>query len=370
MKILLMGFSKLKYMPYLKFYLDNMDCQNHDIHVLYWNRDEKPESQADYESVTFYEFSRCQQDNVHVISKIPNFIRYRRFAKKMIRRENYDFIIFLHSFPGVLLSDVLTRKYRGRYIYDYRDSTYEKYGFFKKIIHKLVKHSCATFVSSDGFRTLLPPEAASKIYTSHNFIKDSLNHRDDKKKYGTTSEVIRISYWGFIRDEKINRLMMDRLANDPRFELHYYGREDQLTERLKAYANEKNAQNICFHGEYVPEDRYRFICTTDLIHNVFGDRNMMIAMSNRFYDSAIFRIPQLCMKGSVMGNRAEKAGIGFSYDPACEDYADAVYAYYTSLNRRKIDAACDTELDCVLKEYQQGCQVIREEINHYCIPVT
>lgn len=360
MKILLMGFSKLKYMPYLKFYLDNIDRREHELHVLYWNRDVKPESLNAYENVILHEFSRYQQDNVRVSSKLPNFYRYRRFAKKLIRKEGFDFIIFLHSFPGVLLSDVLARRYADRYIFDYRDSTYEKYGFFKRIIHKLVNRSYATFVSSDGFRQLLPKEAEDKIYTSHNFIKDSLSHREDKTKYGTTSEKLRISYWGFIRDERTNRLMMDRLAGDPRFELHYYGREDQLTERLKAYAREKQTENVYFHGEYVPEDRYRFICETDLIHNVFGDQNMMIAMSNRFYDGAIFRIPQLCMKGSVMGNRAENAGIGFAYDPEKTDYADAVYEYYTSLNRAAFDAACDTELERVIVEYQQGCRVILE----------
>ncbi|MBE6557719.1 MAG: glycosyltransferase family 4 protein [Ruminococcaceae bacterium] len=360
MKILLMGFSKLKYIPYLRFYLDNIDDQEHDIHVLYWNRDKKPENLADYENVTLHEFSKCQEDNVRISSKIPNFIRYRQYAKKLIRRGNYDFIIFLHSFPGVLLSNVLTRKYRGRYIYDYRDSTYEKYGFFKKIIHKLVNCSYATFVSSDGFRQLLPQEAKEKIYTSHNFIKESLDHREDKKRYGTSADAIRISYWGFIRDEKTNCLMMDRLANDPRFELHYYGREDRLTDRLKAYANEKKAENIWFHGEYVPEDRYRFICTTDLIHNVFGNRNMMIAMSNRFYDGAIFRIPQLCMKNAIMGNRVENAGIGFSCDPQNENYADAVYDYYMSLDHKAFEEACDNELERVLEEYHRGCQVIRE----------
>ena len=364
MKILLMGFSKLKYMPYVRFYLDNIDRREHDVHILYWNRDQKPESLTDGEDLTFHEFSRYQQDNVPISSKIPNFIRYRRFAKKLIRKEKFDFIIFLHSFPGVLLSKMLTRQYRDRYIYDYRDTTYERYGFFKRVVHKLVKYSHATFVSSDGFRPYLPESEESKIYTSHNFIKDSLLHRDDAKRHGIASDVIRISYWGFIRDRRINRLMIDRLANDPRFELHYYGREDGLSDGLKNYACQKNASNVFFHGEYVPEDRYRFICETDLIHNVFGDGNMKVAMSNRFYDSLIFRIPLLCMEGSVMGDRAKNAGVGFSYDPAKEDYADAIYEYCTSLNRQKFDTACDAELDQILLEYQTGCQVIQHAV-HY-----
>ena len=62
-----------------------------------------------------------------------------------------------------------------------------------------------------------------------------------------------------------------------------------------------------FHGEYKPEDRYTFVRSTDLIHNIYKDRNMMLAMGNKYYDGLIFYIPQLCMKGSFMGEKcAEK----------------------------------------------------------------
>ena len=43
MKILIMGFSKIKYMPYMNFYLENINADKNDVHLLYWNRDLKPE---------------------------------------------------------------------------------------------------------------------------------------------------------------------------------------------------------------------------------------------------------------------------------------------------------------------------------------
>ena len=43
MKILIMGFSKIKYMPYINFYLGNIDVAANDVHLLYWNRDLMPE---------------------------------------------------------------------------------------------------------------------------------------------------------------------------------------------------------------------------------------------------------------------------------------------------------------------------------------
>ena len=76
MKILIMGFSKLKYMPYINFYLDNIDCENNNIHVLYWNRDCKSEDKSKYHSVIFHEFSSFQEDDVIKSKKICNFVKY------------------------------------------------------------------------------------------------------------------------------------------------------------------------------------------------------------------------------------------------------------------------------------------------------
>ena len=69
MKILLMGFAKIKYMPYMNFYLDNISKEN-DIHLVYWNRDCKKEDLSAYENLTLYEFSQKQNDDVSQIFKI------------------------------------------------------------------------------------------------------------------------------------------------------------------------------------------------------------------------------------------------------------------------------------------------------------
>jgi hypothetical protein len=156
MKILILGFTKIKYMPYMSFYLDQLDIKKHDIHILYWNRDLKHESKTELNGYTFHEFECYQEDDVPKTSKIPSFIKYRQYAKKSITRENFSFIFVLHSLPGVLIADILKKKYKNRYILDYRDSTYESFTWFKKIIGDLVKGSCVTFVSSDAFRQLLP----------------------------------------------------------------------------------------------------------------------------------------------------------------------------------------------------------------------
>lgn len=357
MKILFLGFSKLKYMPYANFYLDNIDLEKNEIHFVYWNRDLKEEDLTRYRNVSFYEFKYFQNDDVTKLSKVKGFFKYRHFSTKIIRNNDYDLIIALHTFPAVLLRKILNGKYRGKFVFDYRDSTYEKYGFFKKIIGKLVKSSKLTFVSSDAFRSVLPLECKHKIVTTHNISIDTLYQLQctrNEQKCG----IIRIAFWGFIRDKKLNESLIQKISKDQRFELHFYGREQQVAVSLKEYAKLINAKNVYFHGEYVPEDRYKFAQQTDIIHNMFDDDNMMIAMSNKYYDCIAFKIPQLCYQGSFMARRAKENGVGFECDPYASDFTTKIYEYYSTIDRREFEKSCCDELKFIKDEYRESVKQV------------
>ena len=362
MKILVMGFTKMKYMPYMNFYLQNIDANQHEVHILYWNRDIQDEATDQFSKYVLHEFRCYQEDDVSPVYKIKNFIKYRQYAKKVIREEKFDYIFVLHSLPAVLIADVLKRQYTGRYIFDYRDSTYEGFAPFKRIVGQIVGNSVATFVSSDAFRRFLPSQHKNKIYTSHNLLTDSLSHRDEKEKYGVVSDRIRIAFWGFIRHEVLNKEIIRKLANDSRFELHYYGREQQVAFNLKQYVQEIDARNVFFHGEYTPEERYTFARSTDLIHNLYHDDNTMLAMGNKYYDGVIFKIPQLCMRGSFMAEKAKKGRVGFSCDPNDADFANQVYAYYNQIDFQDLASCCDKELQEICREYDSGVAVIKSSI--------
>ena len=357
MKILIVGFTKPKFMPYMNFYLDNIPSDNNEVHILYWNRDLKSENLSALEGYTFHEFCEYQEDDVSICSKIIPFLKYRRYASKIIRKGNYDFIIVLHTLPAILIADIL-KEYRNRYILDYRDSTYEKFAPFKKIVGLLVKWSRFTFVSSDAFRRYLPACESDKIITSHNILLDSLNHQHDKERLEKTSAKIRVAFWGFIRHKDVNIKLIDRLSNDGRFELHYYGREQHIAHELKEHVKDIGANNVFFHGEYIPTDRYKFILQTDIIHNVYLDNNTMLAMGNKFYDGIIFRIPQICMPGSFMAEMCDKYGIGIAIDPDNEDFANILAKYYKNIDLARFKEACAEALSRIIEEYNRGCNLI------------
>lgn len=360
MKILLMGFSKLKYMPYIHFYLDAINCNSHQVHVVYWNRDLKEEPIDEYGNIVLHEFKKHQLDNVAKYSKIFSFIQYRRFVLNIMRNESFDFIISLHSMPSVLLKDILRKKYREKYIFDYRDITYENNYLYKKIIHDLVRFSKVTFVSSNGFRGVLPQEESNKILTTHNINTNELSCAERKC---SDNKCIRIAFWGYIREESFNKVIISKISKDTRFELHYYGREQNVAKNLKEYVKQIGADNIFFHGEYLPKDIMEFSRNVDMIHNLYSSQNMMLAMSNKFYDGICLEIPQLCMNGSIMGKRIETSRIGIVCNPYDENFTDIIYKEFSKINRKEFSDQCKREKKHLLVEYENARSVIEEMFN-------
>lgn len=361
-KLLIAGFTKLSYMPYLNFYLEALENLPVEIHVVTWRRDSEKDVTLRNDKIHVHEFAQDQADEVAKLSKIGNFFRYRAFVTHLLKEEQFDRIIVLHTLPAVLIADKLIHNYSNRFILDYRDYTYEDYASFKKIIGKLVKASYATFVSSDAFRVALPK--VDKIYTSHNLLVDSLSFRDVRSAQRRDQSPIRIAFWGFIRHEKINEEIIRKLGGDMRFELHYYGREQQTAFNLKKLVEKNGYKNIFFHGAYLPQDRYGFAEKTDLLHNMYeNDVGTQKAMANKYYDGIVFRIPQLCMADSYMGNRVTNEKVGLAVNPYSNDFAEEIINYYSHIQWDEFESACDYATEHVVAEYKSGKKIIKAMVN-------
>ena len=361
MKILLLGFSKLKFMPYANFYLDNIDSTN-EIHLVIWNRDCVKEVLNNNSKIHYHEFYCFQEDQVSRISKIGSFVKYKKYAEKLIKTIKPDVLISLHSLPAVLLFRTIIKHYKGRFIFDYRDFTYENNGLFKKVICKLVNVSKATFISSDGFRKNLPRDCNDKIVVTHNIRKIDLainNICPPKTNYG----VISVSFWGFIRQEELNKKIIDAFSKDKRFELHYYGKEGKVYSNLIDYTRRKNTSNIFFHGEYLPEERITFAEHTFFIHNMYDGTNSMLAMSNKYYDSIIFKRPQICLVGSFMAEHVDGKKLGVVVNVDESSFTSKLFEYCNSFDFDDFSEKCDKERKRVLDEYNKSISILKSSIN-------
>lgn len=356
MKVLLLGFGKIAYMPYMNFYLDqlknNTECE---VELIYWDRDGKKDADVPKVIKKAYKFEAYLEEQLPFKKKLKFFMKYRKFALNVLRKNKYDKIVVLHTTPGLTLLDYLVKNYRGKYVLDFRDISYEYFMPYRKLVEVLVRASAVTFVSSNAFRKFLPQR--SNIFTIHNYLEDSLLHQNIRTKRDRVTNRIRISYWGLVRQVGINKKIIDLLGNDDRFELHYYGRMQQDGREMEKYTSEKQYKNIFFHGAYMPNERYYFAQHTDMIHNIYEcDYTTGNAMGNKYYDGIIFRLPQICSVGSHMGDEIIKRGVGLTISVEDENLADNLWNYYQSIDWNQFDNNCENAVDIVLKEQERAKQ--------------
>jgi hypothetical protein len=214
-------------------------------------------------------------------------------------------------------------------------------------------------VSSNSFREFLPKTAEEKIYTIHNVDANAMDYCAGNKVFYVPGEKIKIGFWGFIRNEELNLKIIEQLGNDCRFELHYYGREQQIAKNLKAFAEKGKYSNVFFHGEYSPEERYEFIKSFHLIHNIYNTSGEMLAVGNKYYDGILFSVPQVCMVGSYMGQLCTEKGVGFVADPYSEGFKALLCEGLAGLQGEEFTKNCSTTLKGILNEQEKGISLIK-----------
>ena len=360
MKVLILGFTKLKYMPYMNFYLEQIDNGSNEIHILYWDRDTEPDAERK-QNICYYAYKKYMNDTIPLAKKIRPILEYGQFARRTIQTLNPDFLIVLHSTTAFTIKGLLSGKYKNKYIFDFRDLTYEKFGFYKKAVKTIVENSCVTFTSSDGFRFALPE--SDKVITSHNIMNDALVlHNSISKKFSKDGK-IRMAFWGLLRGYEINRQLISKLCEDGRFAVDYYGRAQG---KMLELMNEMTARygSFQFHGIYNPGDTFCFAENTDILINIYKNGGTMKhAMANKYYDGIVYKIPQLCSENTFMGERCENRGVGLACNPYDEDFAEKVVDYYNSLDFDVFDSNCTKELMLVLDQVRIGKNIIKKIVS-------
>ncbi|MGI6122413.1 MAG: hypothetical protein ACOYH0_09045 [Saccharofermentanales bacterium] len=362
MKIAILGFTKIKYMPYLSMYLNELNKNDHEVHLIYWSRDAEDDVPVP-KGVIGHSLDIAMEDAIPLMKKLSSIYKFGRFARRLIKSLKPDFIIVLHSTTAYTIKNLLLKEYTERYIFDYRDLTYEnRFGFYGKAIKQIADHSAATFTSSDGFRHVLPDNG--KIYTSHNIMPDAEQvHKEFRTLVHNKARRIRVAFWGLLRHYDINQQIIEKLCNDPRFEVHYYGRAQGKMLQLMSDSDSKYL-NFMYHGEYRPEDRLQFSKDTDLLINLYERKGTeLYAMGNKYYDGVTFCIPQLCTESTYMGQQCKKSNVGLSCDPYKDFFADEVYNYYEGLNREVFVQACDIELIRIMGQVRMNREIIRRVLS-------
>ena len=112
--------------PFSKKYISEMEARNIPYEIIHWNRSGNYR-EYDKKHLTYFE----QVDRYgSLIKKVRPFYNFRKFAKRLIKEHKYEKLVILTTQTAIILFDVvLSRKYRNRFFFDYRDTSYEYIGF-------------------------------------------------------------------------------------------------------------------------------------------------------------------------------------------------------------------------------------------------
>ena len=302
-KVALILPGSLWYAPYVRIYTRILDAEKVEYSIISWNRegDDRPEG--------FQYDVRCA--NGHGSAGLSAYRGYIKFIKRTIKENDFNRIIVFGPQMTCLLSAYLLVHFRKRYMIDYRDLSIEQKPGFKQLFSLMLKLSRVNVISSPGFKRCLPKR---DYYLSHNFdenaVRNTLENRSNESSFCTQNGIDVLTI-GAIRDYSSNIEVTKALANQEGFTLRFVGRGQGTVEKLQAYCDEVNAINVSFVGGYDKPEEAGYVKTSTVM-NIFYPRKIThdTALSNRFYNSLIYRKPMIVTKATVQGDYAEKYNVG------------------------------------------------------------
>ncbi|MBQ7461959.1 MAG: capsular biosynthesis protein [Bacteroidaceae bacterium] len=308
MRIGLLLPTNIAYAPYLKIYTNVLDQMEHvEYDIIYADKKGLNEDAK-------YPFRVKTDDNVGKIQKLIYYYRFSRFILKALRKEKYDKLIVFGPQVALFMPHYLHKHYKNRFIMDYRDLSIEQ--SFMGTYRKILDDSSYNMISSPGFKEYLPKR--EDYIVSHNFdittleeaikdVKDTPYHlaKTPEGKYN----VMNVGGIG-IRHVEQDKEIIQALANDDRFVVTFSGRGFGVPV-LEEYVNEHQIKNVAFTGYYDKKDEPEIVkkATFIMIYNSL-DANPRTAISNRFYNSIMFRKPMLTRLGTIQGDYAKDYGMG------------------------------------------------------------
>ena len=337
MKVLIVGFFTKTYMPYINNYEKVLSEKNISYDVVCFDRDSTGKVKKEGNVYTF-----SHKTTANKFAKLFPVFRYGSYVKKIIKENKYDKIIVLTTMPGILIYNILLKKYSGKYIFDYRDYTYEKYSFFRKMVNRIIDNSYATFISSDGYKRYFNDQ--KNIYLCHNIsnIDDVEKNVIDLKK----KKNINIGFLGYVRYFDVNSKLINDFKNDKKYSLTYIGTPFSDCD-LESFCKSNDIKNVTLIGKYDNNDKAKLYKNIDLINSIYSlsSEEVQPAIPNRLYDAALFKKPIIVNNGTYLSEIVEKNGLGLILDPFNSNIKEVVEKYIDNFDSNKFKNNCNKFLN-------------------------
>lgn len=286
--------------------------------------------------------------------KIKSYLSFRKYAKKILIKEKYDFVIVWGIETSIMFVDYLVLSMKNKYILNIRDYPLIEKKLVFTLLKRIIKASKFTTISSVGFRKFLP---SHNYIMMHSLNKNVLDELQQRKKLRGKSEVIRVCFLGYVRFFEQDKKLMDALANDDRYVLQFFGVGSEI---LREYAVKNNIKNVEFIQSFNVEETSKLLERADIINNLYGNESLSLttAVSIKYYYAVYLRLPILVYEDTYMGEISND--IGFIFDENYTDLAERLYDWYHGINFKEFNRACENILKTVDYENQQFLNILNQ----------
>lgn len=323
--------------PYINIYTRLFNETGVDYDIISWNREGRREDCIQFQ---YKEKSRNQ------IFILLSYVKYSLFVKKTIKRNKYKGLVVFTPQVGIFLSLFLKRYYKNRYIFDYRDLSLEQNRLFSKLFKSVLSNSYANVISSPGFMKYLP--SGFNYIISHNFNTELVRIALNKEAHPYSGEDIKILTIGALRTD-MNIEVMDALGNLSGYDLSFVGKGISAA-YLEDYSKSKHLSNVEFTGYYKKEEEPAIFENNTFVNIVYPlIPSHISALSNRFYNSLIFKRPMIVTKGTTQGDYVQKYGVGLVVED-CVSLNKNIKDYIKSFVFDEYSKRCNNLLTIFLEE--------------------
>lgn len=358
MKVGIIYIGDLRVCPFIQKYIEVLQKNAVDIDVILWHRIKEEDNTKYFDGINVIEYNGILKNN-NKIGKVKHLFKFRNFASKIIKNNNYDKIIVLTTLTALLLKKRILNKYKTKYVFDYRDVTYETIPMLKKAIIKIADNSEFTAISSEGFKNVLGDK--KYMYLAHNFnyfdIDNSVPYRELCPK-----EKINIVFIGMIREYEMCKKMIEIFGNDERFNVTIHGGGTCFDE-VKELASQYN--NVNLTGAFKYTEKPQLLSKADMLAYFYPVNPInQYAIANKFYDGMMYKIPTIGNQDTYSGQKVVELGVGCSIDwnASNEDIKQYVFNYYNSIDSNEFNDNANNYMKEVLSDDKKYLDKIEEFI--------
>ena len=326
-RVCIIGASNLINISLISIYTSYLEKNKVDYDLIYWDRKGLTELNK---AKNAYKYIRLL-NGVSFWKKILYYLGFSLYAHRILIKNDYEYVIIWQTSVAYLLIVLLLTKYRHKYILNIRDYIAEKKIIFEVLIRILTKYSVINTISSKGFLSFLPTKRDYQLIES---VNSELIHGEKIIAHSRISDKIKIGFVGSCRYFDENRRIIDRLANDERFELWFCGENSYV---LKNYALMKSISNVFVIDTFPREDTLSIFGKFDIINSCFGCDNLANStlVPIRLFNALSQGLPVMASKGMFLANLLKSTNLGIEVDSFADNLGDYIFNYISNLDYDK-----------------------------------